>query len=140
MASTSFQVIVDEYGNNVPNHQFTMIIDKPMDRLTKNASNIRDFIYKLNTALDNSNKVDGMFKIRLNAIEENGPTQSIVRWSNVTISGKRCDQARLKQIYALMVAKLNFVQVGTPAREKVKIAFERIMGPEFHIRKVNKKI
>lgn len=131
MISTSFQVIVDEYLSQPPNHQFSMLIDKPFNKIY-NASIIRDFIYKLSATLDPM-RSDGIYKIRLNAIEENGP-QTLLRWSNASLSGKKCDKNRIEQIQSQMIV----LKSNLNKSDKVKLVFERGMGKEFHVRKVCK--
>ncbi|KAI1713698.1 dystroglycan (Dystrophin-associated glycoprotein 1) domain-containing protein [Ditylenchus destructor] len=150
-ASSPFQVIVEEIGNAydkaLPNHQYSMILEGALHKFTSKPEMLRDFTYRLtdslygrpaSTAKASAGRTpnyqqyafqppNSALSVRIIEVVENGETQTMLRWANASLSRKVCQQKQINETLRQMVGG---------KMDRVRHDFRRLMGAQFHVKKV----
>lgn len=120
-----------------------MILEGSMGKFTSRPEMLRDFVYRISDSLRGAHQPSvlrqyGAYQqpsqahsIRILSLEENGESQTMLRWTNASIGRTKCQhQKQLNDTLRLMMG------AGKSGVERVRHDFRKMMGPQFHVRKV----
>uniref|UniRef100_A0A915E579 Peptidase S72 domain-containing protein n=1 Tax=Ditylenchus dipsaci TaxID=166011 RepID=A0A915E579_9BILA len=140
-ASLPFQVRVEDTVTSFdqkPNHQFSMILEGSIDKFTSKPEVLRDFVYRLAQSVSSQPARQGgqyslhsqplAMSVKIDELVENSGAQTMLRWSNNTLSKKACQIKLINDTHKQMVTGRNM--------ERVRHEFKKQMGPQFHVRKI----
>uniref|UniRef100_A0A914H6M4 Peptidase S72 domain-containing protein n=1 Tax=Globodera rostochiensis TaxID=31243 RepID=A0A914H6M4_GLORO len=136
--SVPFQVIVKEHtSREKPTHSYSLLLDVPLVRFLEQPQFLREFVYRLGASIHRISESEAAgesaklariaTEIQLEELLDNGGGQTLLKWSNATLSRKICDD---RQINATRDRMMHH------SSERVRHDFVKTMGAKFHVRKV----
>ncbi|KAL3122797.1 hypothetical protein niasHT_009088 [Heterodera trifolii] len=137
--SVPFQVIVKEHSSREkPTHSYSLLMDVPLERFLDQPQFMRDFVYRLGASVHRISDAEATAEggdrmariaseIQVEELLDNGGHQTMLKWSNATLSRKTCDDRQINATRDRMMHA---------STERVRHDFLKAMGSKFHVRKV----
>ncbi|KAL3122799.1 hypothetical protein niasHT_009090 [Heterodera trifolii] len=141
--SVPFQVIVKEHSSREkPTHSYSLLMDVPLERFLDQPQFMRDFVYRLGASVHRISDAEATAEggdrmariaseIQVEELLDNGGHQTMLKWSNATLSRKTCDDRQINATRDRMMHA---------STERVRHDFLKAMGSKFHVRKVSRPV